>query len=503
MSGKKSTNSLACILLLLLIVAFHGINNYIVLKKDTVPLNGHESANYMNSLQIYRGSLQFDPFYPPLMVLASQPLYRLFGTDYDTAVMTNMIFFAILIFSTYGIGKMIQDEKTGLLAAFTVSMFPAIFGFSRIYLPDFALTAVTALSIFLLVKTENFQNRKYSILTGIAVGLGMLTKTTFLILILSMFIITLSRISLRKEKRKEAFLNILLAIFVAIIISSFWYFPQIKDGLIQALTNSAAYAEIKLNYFWVLKDSSLGKVYFTLFIFSLPVFILSKNKAKYEILSWIIIPFIFFSSIPTKTPRYILPLLPPIALIISFASLKIASKVNKVSFFEKKINLTRFIILILLVFGITQTLFLSYSKFDQFSSMDSIERSENKGLIHAQHADWDLEWVYSMLNSSKNEPCGLNIVSVSLTPLSGTMLNYVTLNGLQVKFNTPIYCLKQDRIHCNPDEYPLIIKNADYIIIESEDWDKNLYGLAAIGQDHKKNFEIFIKEFQKQKNDFK
>ena len=491
------------ILLLLSIIIFHGLNNYIILKKDTVPLNGHEGANYVESVQRYEHTLSspYQSIYPPLLLLSSQPLYRIFGTNNDIAVMTNMIFFAILIFSTYGIGKVMRDEETGLLAAFTVSMFPAIFGFSRLYLPDFALTAVITLGVYLLIKTNDFQDKKYSLLFGLITGLGMLTKWTYAIFLIPPSVIILFKSFFNKRITRRLIFNLFLIASLAIAISSFWYFPHIKNGLLQTLITASTYADKNFIYLSSLKGSLLGFGYFIISPFCLFLFIFSKNKIKYELFSWLIVPLFFFSFLPTQSPRYILPLLPSLALIISLSILRLQGTIKRIRLFQQSKKVGYLIVTAFLLFGLMQFFFLSYNKFDQFTSVDSILR-QNTGLMHAQHADWELEEVYQLLDSTKDKPDQTRIVCASLVPLSSVMLHYSIINHLPIRFDYPIYCLERDKIYCSHDKYPDLIKNADYVIIESEEWEKNLHWLAALGRDHKKDFDAFIEEFKKQKNNF-
>ena len=122
-------------------------------------------------------------YYPPLTYWLVLPFYYLFGVSEDIAVLVNFIFLSILVLSIYGLGSQIYNKNVGLLSAFFVAMFPLIFGMTRQFYLDFPLTAMVTLAIYLLIRTENFTNNKYSYLFGLSLGLGMLTKWTFLIFI--------------------------------------------------------------------------------------------------------------------------------------------------------------------------------------------------------------------------------------------------------------------------------------------------------------------------------
>ena len=204
------------LILLLALVVFHGLNNCIWLARDTYPPSCDLSLHLQNTLRyqnlieqrstLYElasarhellPDLGRDPMvhYPPLMYLVALPIDYLFGElgeiwplylDLDledTAVMVNVVFMAILLFAVYGIGKTLWNKNIGLFTAFVLSMFPGVFGTSRIFFPDIALAAMVALSIYLLIRTDHFRNRKYSILFGISLGLGALTKVTYFLFV--------------------------------------------------------------------------------------------------------------------------------------------------------------------------------------------------------------------------------------------------------------------------------------------------------------------------------
>ena len=184
---KANTNYLFLTILWL----FHLINNYIWLKIDTSPLRWDPGSHYLSSLRFF-DVLSYPSIhllseivnvcgtYPPLVGIIPTPLYVLFGRDSDTAIfIMNSIFLFILIFSVYGIGKKLCNNKAGILASFIVTMYPMLFGQTRLFMLDPPLMAMTSLSLYTLLLTDGFKNRKYSWFFGVTLGLGMLTKFTF------------------------------------------------------------------------------------------------------------------------------------------------------------------------------------------------------------------------------------------------------------------------------------------------------------------------------------
>lgn len=176
---------------LLSLVLFHAINNWIWVVSN-ITLLGWDPLSHLAKTLIYNDILQhinvrtlFSALTwpwnrPPLPFLTTVPFYRLFGISTDVAQMSNCVYLAVLLSSVYGIGRILYDRKVGLFAAFLVSFYPILFGISRLYYVDYPLTSMTALSIYLLLKADGFHNRKWSLLLGVALGLGLLTKWPFI-----------------------------------------------------------------------------------------------------------------------------------------------------------------------------------------------------------------------------------------------------------------------------------------------------------------------------------
>ena len=145
------------------------------------PAHLARAVDYLHLLQPLRiegvlNALTNHAFYPPLFHISVAAFYALFGVSADSGAMTNAIYLAILLVSVYGIGRSLYDEDTGLLAAGLVSLFPIVFNMSRFTYIDFAMMALVALSVWLLLKSNRFQDRRWAVLLGVALGLGLLAK---------------------------------------------------------------------------------------------------------------------------------------------------------------------------------------------------------------------------------------------------------------------------------------------------------------------------------------
>lgn len=370
-----------------LISIFYILNNFFWLSQNTYPSGPDEFIHLSLSLDFFKSFFLginniFQTFrpdmsghWPPFYHITSALFDLFFGYSYISSVMVNNIYFIILIVAVYYIGKKLFSENAGILAVILISLYPMVYRYSRVFNPDFALLAMTALSTSLLLYTDNFKNLRNSILFGICFGLGMLTKWTFILFLLGPLACTLFSIFVLKFKEKKhckrQFLTLLFSLTIAIIIPIFWYLSSFSILFERAKSFlwSAAYYHPKIDpavtsrslfqidkffeYFRFLINEEISFLFFVIFLFAL-VFYFLKSKHKLFLSLWYIIPFFILSISFQKEGRFMLPSLIAVALITA-AGLE-SMPFNRNNFF-KKIDLYLLIILL----GILQFFDISYN----------------------------------------------------------------------------------------------------------------------------------------------
>lgn len=468
--------------ILLLLVFFHGVINWIILREDNVPFCYDEGGIYemsriyyhhlienftWNPRKIYHYYWATTYFYPPLYMLSHLPLFLLFGKSQDVAAMTNMIFLSLLIFSVYGIGKRIKDEQTGLFASIILSTFPAIFGFSRTNFVVIALTSLVTFSIYLLLKTENFTNRKYVALFGISIGLGILTKLTYPIYIIAPLLTYVLADIKRTAKRQIG--NLFFSLGIGLFITSTWLAPNLITGsffqekqLLLGDLWDRPFTSMDLTFYLRKLHIQLGPIYTFLLVVSFILLIYLKIKQKYLYLSWFLFPLIFLSSLYYTQGRYIIPILPAGSLIISSVILKI-----------KRPNMKKLVCFCLIIFGLGQFFLLTFNVnlTDQFTDEEYYHRRRECGMLSASTVDWPVKEIINLFSDYnlvyKENPKPARIIVIATGPLISYLSYTVRLPAEIGGINdTPlnfIFCLL----------YPSIkrkerIDNADYILIDNQ-----------------------------------
>jgi len=369
-------------LFLVAIILFHLINNFIWLRLDQTYLVDDAYWHFLFSSKVFDLLKQHtfpwltDIFnynfsfrwHGILVGYLTAPFYFISGLNQDSGVMvSSSIFFTILMLSIYGVGKVLFDRRVGLLAAFLVSMYPLVFNHMRTYMLDLPLTSMVVLAIFLLLKSDGFTNKKYSLFFAIASGLGLLIKFNFALFILGPLTLTLYKI-FRKVGFKQVWRNIAAAIFIVILISfrfyglKFWevanriygcswfYAASFYPGYSPASILQRCLAMGTDYLFFFLKDcfnSSVSPVLFILFIFG----VFSNKRQRGILFTWLVLPLLllaFFFYYPDQS-RYFMPVFPALALISSAGIMSL-----------KSIKLRRVFVILAVVLGCLQYFAIAY-----------------------------------------------------------------------------------------------------------------------------------------------
>ena len=228
---------------LVALVVFHAVNNWLWLQTN-VTILGWDVPSHLGTSFIYDTILRplspktlftavtWHPNRPPLYFLSAVPLYRLFGLSSDVGTMVNVVYLTVLFGSVYGIGRRLGGRRVGLLAAFVVATLPMVYALSRYFYLELALTAIVALSVYLLLASDGFESRATSLLFGLCFGLGLLTKRTYLAFVFAPVCVVLIRsealASLRRRLRSGLHLevkDVLLALGLGLALSAAWYLP--------------------------------------------------------------------------------------------------------------------------------------------------------------------------------------------------------------------------------------------------------------------------------------
>ena len=238
-----------------------------------------------------------DFYSAPLITLIMKFLLYLFGTEYQDLliIIVNYIFFLISLYFIYKIGVELKNKENGCIAMLLFALVPAIYGLSRQYQnKDYNIIAAITFNVFCLIKCGFFSDRKWSILYGISVGLGLLIKDPFLYYFSPLFCYAIIVRCFNGINKKEI-TNILISAFIPVFISGIHYLRPLIINKIFFDFRSDVVPIFEFDSIRVmtlgLSDELLSPPLFILFIISLVFFLIEKKqKHKYIVLIWLFAP---------------------------------------------------------------------------------------------------------------------------------------------------------------------------------------------------------------------
>jgi len=279
-----------------------------------------DESIYMMHAKLYAGqSVGYSEteFRPPLVPIIQSVIYKISSQNFETTSKLLMILLnSLIVFPVYFLGKKI-DDNTGFLAALIMALFPSSIMFSRQVMTDH-------LAMVLILGSVTALLYKRYITTGILMSLSILTKYTSLI-VLPLLLPLLFDIKILVSVLSFGFtlLPILISNFIAYanpfhsflmawqVVSDKW---TVTPSFILYLFNdmfSLFFIFAFIGCYFAYKKKYL--IYMFVFLIFYSSLILQKGVARPTGLEW-------------EVERIILPLLPFVAILSSYASVRLLKK---------------------------------------------------------------------------------------------------------------------------------------------------------------------------------
>lgn len=328
--------------LLALLVATVTAVDLLWLSLDARPPHWDRARHLLNSVDLYdqfslarpvEWSLLYT-YYPPFLYWITDVFYAVLGRrDIWVAALGQTAFITVLVYATYGIGARTFSGRVGFLSAIFVVTSPLVISAAKDYMLDLPLTAMTALALYALVRTNAFASRRWSALFGLICGLGLLTKWSF---VLALWLVGLLALfaaarAARLERSLARAANVAIAGVIVLVIAAPWYIRNFTDLMRDTYRYDTVAAQVKgdppvmspqslLYYAWNLLDDQLFLVPFLLFVVGLVLLARRadvRERAAYPLLLFVG-TYLAFSVLSTKDVRYTMPFLPGVAVIATY-----------------------------------------------------------------------------------------------------------------------------------------------------------------------------------------
>ena len=272
--------------------------------------------------QRFKEIIEASSFYPPMVPCAAGLLYFVFPIVPLTAQAVMLAYLAVALVAIFALGARLWDPAAGLLAALFLGTAPfVVFSLINFQL-DLPLMAMVAVALYVLVRTDHFSHRGWSIGFGVTAGLGMLTKPPFAAYVLPPLLWVVWRALGAPDRRRR--LSLLgLALLLAAVLAVPWYGPRLL-GLPTQVANRSfkqaaesghaeAFTSEALLFYGRVLPSQFGALGGLLFVWGAVA--LWKERRIRAFLWTAVVPFALFSLIQNKNLRYTLPILPAAALV--------------------------------------------------------------------------------------------------------------------------------------------------------------------------------------------
>ncbi len=240
-----------------------------------------------------------------------------------------------LVLVTAAAGRRWYDEATGLLAGAIVATNFGYFSIGRMALPDLPLTFCITLAIWAaLVSTLERERspRPFVILAALGLGLGFLMKGPVGLIIPALVILPVLMIERRSIGLNPA--DIVLGFLIMIAVAMPWYVLMwLRHGndYLQSFfvgDNFERFATDRFNdprpWWFYLPVVAGGLLPWTplalVWLGPITQFMRGRRAVgtvDLRLLLWALLPLVFYSISVGKQPRYVLPVLPPLALLLA------------------------------------------------------------------------------------------------------------------------------------------------------------------------------------------
>jgi 4-amino-4-deoxy-L-arabinose transferase-like glycosyltransferase len=265
--------------------------------------------------------------HPLLFQFLLSLLYRIQFSDLLGRLLAVAIGIATL-FLTYQIGKTLYGPLPGALAAAFMALMPYHIIVSRQVLLDGPMTFFATLTLYMLAQFGRTQRSSWLYAAGAAMGLTFLSKETSIVMVGAIF----TFLALASELRTRIRDVVVSVVLMGLVIAPF----PIAITLAGGSTTGRNYLVWQLfrrpNHEWSFYLTSLPVEIGILVIVAavLGLFFLRRSRSWREklLMSWILVPFVFFNIWPVKGFQYLLPIAPPLALLAGRALGRLVMKVR-------------------------------------------------------------------------------------------------------------------------------------------------------------------------------
>jgi 4-amino-4-deoxy-L-arabinose transferase-like glycosyltransferase len=170
------------------------------------------------------GPFNYTSQYPPLAYIVGLLAMFVGGVNLAAPIVgENLVFVSLLTLGCYQTARLLFDSRAGLLATILALGSPLLVAQLHVFMLDAPETAMVAVSIWLLLASEDFARTRFAAFAGLAVGAGLLVKVQFPFFVLGIVLMALARGGWRNWRGFALFTA------VALVIGAPWYIDHVSE----------------------------------------------------------------------------------------------------------------------------------------------------------------------------------------------------------------------------------------------------------------------------------
>ncbi len=306
-------------------------------------------------------------FYPPMYDLVTMAFFSVGGISVFTGRFVSVVFSLLSVYAVFEFTRRIYDVKTAFGASVLLAVMPGYVWLSRVAMIETMLAfffTVSALFFFLWIREDK---TKFLLLSGLVLGLGVLTKYQTIVLAAVMLtsLVVLARGYLRKKLRKFLLLIVIaVAVIVPWVLVSYQlYASKMLEQWLYALNvgnpDKALYStglgrfpewydasptwfrvpvfyllEMAMPYFRSYPNPSpihpISIILYSIGLAGLVLLAWRRKPADKHLLIWFFVVYVFFTIIPNREWRYMVSVFPIIALSASALLIHTLGRTQKI-----------------------------------------------------------------------------------------------------------------------------------------------------------------------------
>jgi 4-amino-4-deoxy-L-arabinose transferase-like glycosyltransferase len=330
--------------LFVILITFHVFFNIYWQKINTAPPTwdsaGHLTLAYIFTDKISNffkgevsllGLIRTSAYYPPLVHFIGGVVLLIFGRNYEYPLLAETLFFVISIIYLYKIIRHFFPDKPylALLTSSVYSFFPQIWEQSRQFHLDIPLCLLVLASFYHLSLSKSLTNRKHSFLFFLFFSLAQLTKWYGFVFLVVPFVyeVLIKAVSAKDFLNSKRISNLFIGIIEVLLIAIPWYIVNLKTILSNfAISSTADYGDPRIvlsyeslfHYLKLMTSHQLGVL--SILVFFAGLYVMFRDRISYRryVLWLFLFPYLVFTVIPNKDLRYVLPLAPIAAFLVSY-----------------------------------------------------------------------------------------------------------------------------------------------------------------------------------------